>query len=702
MDYINKVQVDGTDYILSNLTDGAHTVSLPELSADDEFALQSNVDAALDSKANKNHTHTISNVDGLQDALDEKANSSHGTHVTYSTTAPVMDGTASVGTASTVARSDHRHPVDTSRASQTEFDTHVSDNTKHITSTERTNWNAAKTHADSAHAPSNAEKNQNAFSNVKIGDGTGAATISAGTATDTLTLVAGNNVTIDSSGKTVTITSTDTNTKYSAGTGISLNGTTFSNSGVRSVATGTTNGTISVNTDGSSTNVAVKGLGTAAYTDVGSYDASGAADTALANAKTYADSAATKVKNDLLNGAGEAYDTLKELGDLIDENSDAIDALKTVASGKADKVHTHEISDVINLQTSLDGKQASITGGASTITSSNLTANRALVSNASGKVAISNVTSTELGYLDGVTSNIQTQLDGKSGSGHTHSAATTSASGFMTADMVTKLNGISSGANKTTVDSSLSTTSTNPVQNKVVKSSIDTLQAAIDGKVPTTRTVNNKALSANISLTASDVGAAESLHTHSAATTSADGFMSSTDKSKLDGIASGANKTTIDSALSSTSENPVQNKVINTALAGKLSTTGGTLTGNLTGKYLTGTWLQTTAVTEASSVSKIAVIDGSGWIYSRSLANLKTDLGVPTKTSQLTNDSGFLTSHQSLSNYALKSEIPTKTSQLTNDSGFLTSHQSLSGYATQTWVTSQIQSAIDATWEASY
>lgn len=236
---------------------------------------------------------------------------------------------------------------------------------------------------------------------------------------------------------------------------------------------------------------------------------------------------------------------------------------------KANKNHVHEISDVTGLQTALDEKQASITGGASTITSSNLTANRALVSNASGKVAISNVTSTELGCLDGVTSNIQTQLDGKSGSGHTHSAATTSASGFMTADMVTKLNGISSGANKTTVDSSLSTTSTNPVQNKVVKSSIDTLQAAIDGKVPTTRTVNNKALSANISLTASDVGAAESSHTHSAATTSVNGFMSSADKSKLDGIASGANKTTVDSSLSSTSTNPVQNKVVQTALNGK-------------------------------------------------------------------------------------------------------------------------------------
>jgi hypothetical protein len=57
--------------------------------------------------------------------------------------------------------------------------------------------------------------------------------------------------------------------------------------------------------------------------------------------------------------------------------------------------------------------QAAITGGASTIVTSNLTLNRALVSDGSGKVAISAVTSTELGYLTGVTSAIQTQFSGK-------------------------------------------------------------------------------------------------------------------------------------------------------------------------------------------------------------------------------------------------------------------------------------------------
>ena len=43
------------------------------------------------------------------------------------------------------------------------------------------------------------------------------------------------------------------------------------------------------------------------------------------------------------------------------------------------------------LKTLLNSKQNNITGGASTITTSNLTANRALISNGSGKVAVSSV-----------------------------------------------------------------------------------------------------------------------------------------------------------------------------------------------------------------------------------------------------------------------------------------------------------------------
>ena len=66
------------------------------------------------------------------------------------------------------------------------------------------------------------------------------------------------------------------------------------------------------------------------------------------------------------------------------------------------------------IQTQLNSKQATITGGASSIASSNLTASRALVSDGSGKVAVaSNISTTELDYLNGVSSNIQTQLDAK-------------------------------------------------------------------------------------------------------------------------------------------------------------------------------------------------------------------------------------------------------------------------------------------------
>lgn len=58
------------------------------------------------------------------------------------------------------------------------------------------------------------------------------------------------------------------------------------------------------------------------------------------------ETAKTDVKNDLLNGAGEAYDTLKELGELIDDNKDAIDALREVATNKANKSDVYTKAEV--------------------------------------------------------------------------------------------------------------------------------------------------------------------------------------------------------------------------------------------------------------------------------------------------------------------------------------------------------------------
>lgn len=255
------------------------------------------------------------------------------------------------------------------------------------------------------------------------------------------------------------------------------------------------------------------------------------------------------------------------------------------------------------------------------------------------------------------------------------------------------------------VDSSLSSTSTNPVQNKILKSELD--------KKAERDVVN----------------------------TTTNGLMSVADKKKLDGIAAGANKITVDDALNATSKNPVQNQAVyaelnnklsksggtitgnlfvtygtstskevvvsggkvraddwvqgtngvsigkgsssgsfvslrcdrsssdtveslkvirdlcteegslahitiadpvdgdhattknyvDTGLSGKLDKSGGTLTGNLSGKYITGTWLQTTEATDLGRTpGKIAVLDESGWVYSRTPLELLADIGATT------------------------------------------------------------------------
>lgn len=61
----------------------------------------------------------------------------------------------------------------------------------------------------------------------------------------------------------------------------------------------------------------------------------------------------------------------------------------------------------------------------------------------------------------------------------------------------------------------------------------------------------------------------------------------------------------------------------------KLSKTGGILTGNLTGKYISGTLLQTTDTTRLGSApTKYPVLDDSGWIYYRTADDTKNDLGI--------------------------------------------------------------------------
>ena len=92
---------------------------------------------------------------------------------------------------------------------------------------------------------------------------------------------------------------------------------------------------------------------------------------------------------------------------------DELHNVSAVSPNNNDILKYNTTTSLWETSNALSTKQDTITGAATTITTSNLTGSRALVSDGGGKVASSAVTTTELGRLVGVTSDIQTQLDSK-------------------------------------------------------------------------------------------------------------------------------------------------------------------------------------------------------------------------------------------------------------------------------------------------
>ena len=133
-----------------------------------------------------------------------------------------------------------------------------------------------------------------------------------------------------------------------------------------------------------------------------------------------------------------------------------------------------------------------------------------------------------------------------------------------------------SGPTMPTIDNALSDSSTNAVQNKVVNS-------ALAGKVPTTRTVNGKALSGNISLGASDVGAVPTSRTVNSKALSGDITLSGADIA-----ATGYTKPTTTSAIAATD-------TVNAAL-GKLEKA-------LDGKQASGSYVPTSRTVNGKALS---------------------------------------------------------------------------------------------------
>ena len=125
--------------------------------------------------------------------------------------------------------------------------------------------------------------------------------------------------------------------------------------------------------------------------------------------------------------------------------------------------------------------------------------------------------------------------------------ATETNAGLMPPASVTKLKGIDEGANKYTHPMHTARAS------GLYKITVDKLGHVI-------------AVSAVQKSDITNLGIPDSDTTYDLASDYSNGLMSADQYTKLKGIASGANKTTVDAALSSSSANPVQNKVLYVAL----------------------------------------------------------------------------------------------------------------------------------------
>ena len=108
--------------------------------------------------------------------------------------------------------------------------------------------------------------------------------------------------------------------------------------------------------------------------------------------------------------------TLSNIGNSSLSNSSVNFGGITVALGASDTTPAFDLTDATNYPTSsLSGTitNAQLAGSIAFSKMVNLTTGRALVSDGSGDVSVSDVTATEIGHLDGVSSAIQTQLDNK-------------------------------------------------------------------------------------------------------------------------------------------------------------------------------------------------------------------------------------------------------------------------------------------------
>ena len=270
------------------------------------------------------------------------------------------------------------------------------------------------------------------------------------------------------------------------------------------------------------------------------------AKNAASAAQTSANNANTAAVN-----AQDSADAAQEAADAAQASADAAAAsAKTANDAVATKVTANTaITGATKAKITYDSKGL-VTGGADLAASDIPTLATSKISGLDTALAAKEVTSNKVTTLSSTSTNTQ----------------------YPSAKVV--YDELAKKQNTLTIDSSLSSSSTNPVQNKVINT-------ALSGKQATLSTAQLSA--ANSGITSAKVSTYDGYATQISAKEASANKVTSITSSSTDTqypsakavyteLAKKQNTLTIDSSLSSSSTNPVQNKVINTALSGKQAT----------------------------------------------------------------------------------------------------------------------------------
>ena len=616
------VAVWGDENTVSYGTGNATTLGLTKLytgtgTNTDGSMTQNAITTALNGKANSSHTHNYAGsssaggaANSVKTSLIIKLNggdtegtdlftfngataktvnvtpssigaaaSSHGTHVTYGTSAPKANGTASTGSASSVSRSDHVHPLQTTvsgnAGSATKLATartldgvsfNGSANITHFGTCSTAAATAAKTVSLTGFTLATGAVVTVKFSATNTAanptlnvNGTGAKAIMyRGSAISAGYLAANRVYTFVYDGTDYELIgdiNTDTNTTYSTGNAVTP--------GLTKLYTGTGS-----NTDGTMTQDAITDqlLNKASSTHTHNYAGSSSAGGAATSANKVNSSLVVKLNSGSTEGTnmftfnGSAAKTVNITASAIgavtsghththaniSDFDEAVEALLPTTlpnpqgltislNGTSQGAYTGSAAKSINITpSSIGAATSSHTHAATQVTG--LTASRALVSNSSGQITASAVTSTELGYLDGVTSSIQTQLNGKAASSHTHKYAGSSSAGGV-ANSAAKLNTSAGSATKPVYfdENGIPVACTYTLGKSVPSNAVftdTTYSTGTSSVAGITKLYTSTGTSTDGTMTRSAIttalnGKASSSHDHSNASASRDGFLSS-------------------------------------------------------------------------------------------------------------------------------------------------------------------------------